>query len=65
MSVSPKYNKEQIQKLLFDYLSGKFDDISQLTQYDTEKNKTWLKDNLSTPQKIIWLSENTKEIVDL
>ena len=41
MSVSPEYNKEQIQKLLSDFLSGKFDDISKLGQFDSQKNNCY------------------------
>lgn len=62
MSVSPDHNKWQIQKLLRDYLDGKFDDISLLNQYNTEKNQQWLADNLTQDQQKVWLAPSVKEI---
>lgn len=47
MSVSPKYNKNQINQLLLNYLTWKFDKIEDLNQYNTPNNKKWLENNLS------------------
>ena len=62
MSVSPDHNKAQILKLLRDYLSGEFDDVSLLKQYKTERNIAWLENNLTPSQQKIWISSNIKEI---
>ncbi len=54
------YNKEQITKLLYDYLTWKFDNPSELNQYKTEKNQEWISKKLNKKQKDIWLSKNRK-----
>ncbi|MBP9812127.1 hypothetical protein KBC86_01985 [Candidatus Gracilibacteria bacterium] len=62
MSKNPSYNKQQIQRLLLDYLTGQYDQSDKLQQYNTEKNKNWLKDNLTPAQQQIWLAKNRKVI---
>lgn len=64
MAKNPKYNKEQINHLLIEYLHWDFDKLDELNQYKTEKNQDWLKKNLSQEQSEIWLSKNTK-VIDL
>ena len=63
LSINPSYNKTQINKLLLDYLTWKFDNINDLNQYNTLKNKYWISKNLTKNQQRIWLEKNTKEIV--
>ncbi|AKH33337.1 hypothetical protein XF24_01014 [candidate division SR1 bacterium Aalborg_AAW-1] len=63
MSWSPKYNKHQINKLLMDYLVGKFDIIDDMNQYDTPKNKNWLENNLNDEQQKIRLLNNRQEFI--
>lgn len=62
MSLNPRYNKRQINKLLFDYLTWKFDNLEDLNQYKTPSNIDWLDKNLTREQQEIWLSKNRKEI---
>ncbi|MCA9378637.1 hypothetical protein KC711_07305 [Candidatus Peregrinibacteria bacterium] len=62
MSIKPKHNKRQIEQLLYEYLSGKFDDPQSLSQYRTTKNKKWLKKNLTKEQQRVWLSSRRKEV---
>lgn len=62
MSVNPKYNKTQINKLLIDYLTWKFDKIEDLNQYNTPENKKWLENNLSKEQQTNWLFPEKKII---
>lgn len=62
MSLNPSYNKRQINRLLLDYLTWKFDNLEELNQYKTTGNINWLDKNLSKEQQNIWLSKNRKEI---
>lgn len=55
MSKEPIYNKKEIHKLLFGYLTGQYDQSNNLHQYNTEKNKNWLKSHLTPEQQQIWL----------
>lgn len=63
MSLNPSYNKRQINKLLLDYLTWKFDNLEDLNQYKTSRNIDWLDRNLSKEQQEIWHSKNRKEIL--
>ncbi|UFX83225.1 hypothetical protein [Candidatus Absconditicoccus praedator] len=64
MALSTQINKKQINKLLIDYFKGKFDNLEdgKLNQYDTKRNKKWLRKHLNKKQQKIWLSRNTKII---
>lgn len=62
MSVQPPKNKEQIRKLLRQYLHGDFDNVENLNQFNTPKNREWLQKYLTLEQQQIWLQSNTKTI---
>jgi hypothetical protein len=64
MMLWTEHNKKQIAKLLLDYLLWKFDNLSQLNQYNTDKNKKWLWKNLTEEQVKVWLWEN-EEIINI
>ncbi len=63
MSLNPSYNKREINRLLLDYLTWKFDNLEELNQYKTTGNINWLDRNLSKVQQEVWLSKNRKEII--
>ena len=60
---SLEVNKEQGIMLLKKYLSWEFDNVRLLNQFNTPKNKEWLKTHLTIEQQKKWLYPSKKEFI--